>query len=83
MASILDAIRAEIEARRPVYFHCWGGIGRTGTVAGCWLVDRGLSGDEAIERINELRRATPDGYRQSPETEAQRLFIRQWNQQTS
>src|SRR5512147_362504 len=37
MASIQAAIRSELAEGRPVYFHCWGGIGRTGTVAACWL----------------------------------------------
>lgn len=45
--------RAEIEqglakpalaAGQTVYVHCYGGIGRTGTVVGCWLVRHGLSG---------------------------------------
>lgn len=32
---ILDAIDARLEAGKSVYVHCWGGIGRTDTVAGC------------------------------------------------
>ena len=39
MIEILDRVRAELDAGCPVYFHCWGGIGRTGTVACCWLVE--------------------------------------------
>ena len=33
--------------------HCRGGIGRTGMVVGCWLVESGIagSGDEALETI--------------------------------
>ncbi|MFZ5949388.1 MAG: fused DSP-PTPase phosphatase/NAD kinase-like protein [Candidatus Rifleibacteriota bacterium] len=23
-------------AGKPVYVHCWGGLGRTGVVVGCW-----------------------------------------------
>ena len=38
MARILDDVDAALEERRAVYVHCWGGIGRTGTVVGCWLV---------------------------------------------
>ncbi len=34
MKEILDTIMAGIESRKPVYVHCWGGIGRTGTVMG-------------------------------------------------
>ena len=43
MRRILDAIDTALAARRPVYVHCWGGIGRTGTVVGCFLVRHGLS----------------------------------------
>ena len=38
-----------------VYVHCWGGIGRTGTVVGCWLVRHGLDEGDAIARIAALR----------------------------
>jgi protein-tyrosine phosphatase len=80
MRQVLSTIRTEIAAGRPVYVHCWGGIGRTGTVVGCWLVEEGLAGSDAIERIGELRRHTPDRYLQSPETEEQCQFILEWDQ---
>ena len=32
---------AEHRTRGGVYVHCWGGVGRTGTVVGCMLADRG------------------------------------------
>jgi hypothetical protein len=41
MTKILRTIGDELDKGRPVYVHCWGGIGRTGTVAGCWLVEAG------------------------------------------
>ena len=79
MNSVLAHISAEIEQQRPVYVHCWGGIGRTGTVVGCWLVDReGRSPDDAIETIARLREGTPDGHRPAPETREQRRFIEDW-----
>lgn len=78
MAEILSTIRDEIAAGRPVYFHCWGGIGRTGTVSGCWLVAQGHSCDEALERIKSLRARTPDGWMESPQTDRQREFVRSW-----
>ena len=78
MQEVLSTIRDELGAGRPVYFHCWGGIGRTGTVAGCWLVEDGYTCDDALSRIAELRTGTPDSYTRSPETDAQGTFVRNW-----
>jgi protein-tyrosine phosphatase len=72
MHDVLRTIREEIAAGRVVYFHCWGGVGRTGTVAGCWLIEEGYSCDDALKRITALRQ-TP-----SPETEEQAAFVRNW-----
>ena len=68
---------------KTVYIHCRGGVGRTGTVVGCYLVERGYSSDGALDLVQRLfhemspekLRNHPDG---SPETEAQREFVRQW-----
>lgn len=81
MREILDYIEDEIGEDRVVYVHCWGGIGRTGTVVGCWFVRAGIPGDEALARVAALwsgmsdtkRRRHPEG---SPQTEAQRSFVR-------
>lgn len=50
-----------------VYVHCWGGIGRTGTVVGCVLADEGLSYDEIVERLATLRRGSRKEHRRAPE----------------
>jgi hypothetical protein len=79
MAAVLDHVGQEIGAGRAVYLHCWGGIGRTGTVVGCWLVAKeGRTALQALERIAELREGTPDGFKHSPETHEQREFIVRW-----
>ncbi len=72
MVRILDTIDAAIAAGRTVYVHCMGGIGRTGTVVGCYLVRHGLVGDEALAEIARLLHAG------SPETETQRRMVRRW-----
>ena len=71
-----DAILATITASDGAYVHCWGGVGRTGTVVGCLLVDGGLTAEEALVELAELRAGTGKADRPSPETEVQREVIR-------
>jgi protein-tyrosine phosphatase len=78
MNTILAAVDESLAAGRVVYVHCAGGIGRTGTVVGCWLVRHGLSGSEALERIAALRRGTPSESLRSPGTDGQRRFVLEW-----
>tara|TARA_A100001037_G_scaffold298246_1_gene321624 strand:+ start:1244 stop:1756 length:513 start_codon:yes stop_codon:yes gene_type:complete len=62
-----------------VYVHCWGGIGRTGTVIGCFMKEQwGITGEESLELIEILRKNTPDAHWPSPATEAQRNMVLQW-----
>lgn len=78
MSDVLDTIDAALAAGHTLYVHCWGGIGRTGTVVGCYLVRHGRSGDEALAEIARLRRGIPDETRVSPETETQRRMVLTW-----
>lgn len=78
MAAVLDAIDGALAQGRPVYVHCFGGIGRTGTVVGCYFVRQGINAETALAEIARRREGTPDGYRQSPETEDQRRLVLNW-----
>jgi len=78
MTRILDDVDAAIERGGTAYVHCWGGIGRTGTVVGCWLMRHGLDGGDPIRRIAELRRDVSDASVASPQTSAQRAMVRAW-----
>jgi hypothetical protein len=82
MTAILDALDAAIDQDRRVYLHCVGGIGRTGTVVGCYLVRHGMSGKQAMRRLNVLYRTAAQCrfYPHSPETVEQVEFIRDWNE---
>lgn len=57
MHQILDAMDSSIDAGLPVYVHCWGGIGRTATVVGCWLRRRNLASKmDVLTVIDRLRK---------------------------
>jgi hypothetical protein len=80
MRAILDQIDAAIAEHRPLYLHCLGGKGRTGTVVGCWLARHGkATGPEAIAMLNQLRLGQDSqAHIPAPETEVQRQMIRTW-----
>lgn len=62
--------------RGAVYVHCWGGIGRTGTVIGCVLADQGLPYDDVLERLETLRSGSRKAGRPAPEMPLQREVLR-------
>lgn len=78
MHEILARIHASLAQGRPVYLHCWGGTGRTGTVVACWLVDRGLTEGDPTRMLQTLRSKTRKRARQSPDTHEQAEFARHW-----
>ena len=60
--TILSHINQLLCQKEVIYVHCWGGIGRTGTVIGSYMVsEMDITGQEALEKIAALRRGTPDG----------------------
>jgi hypothetical protein len=81
MVEMLDIIDGAIGSDRPVYVHCLGGIGRTGTVVGCWLARHGAAkGQAVIELIRKLRRNEGQAHIDSPETARQRRFVCEWKE---
>ncbi len=74
MVQILDTIDAAIADGQTVYVHCWGGVGRTGTVIGCWLVRHGMTGEAALDEVVRLR----DGRQDAPQTGQQADMVRRW-----
>jgi hypothetical protein len=82
MAAILDAIENALKDGDAVYVHCLGGVGRTGTVIGCYLTRSGISGEEALRKLASMWRTVGKSKRKplSPETPEQREFVRNWSE---
>lgn len=77
----LDAIDRHIAGGRVVYVHCWGGVGRTGLIVGCWLARHGHDGADALTRLRELwRSCLKSRDRKSPETPEQEQYVRDWKE---
>jgi len=81
MRAILRTVRLARHRGKVVYLHCWGGRGRTGTVAGCALRELfGLDGDEALTLLKDRWQAcAKSAHSESPETDEQRGFVRSFN----
>lgn len=80
MRDILEVIESALRSGRRVYVHCHAGIGRTGTVIGCLLVEHGLTGAEALEELNRAWQQSPraESWPSVPETDSQIEYVRGW-----
>jgi ADP-ribosyl-[dinitrogen reductase] hydrolase len=81
MRRIQDEIASALAAGHKVYVHCRAGIGRTGLVTGCFLVEQGREGEQALSELNLLwtaqcaRAAT---WPTIPQTLEQASYICEW-----
>ncbi|EMD32371.1 hypothetical protein CERSUDRAFT_88015 [Gelatoporia subvermispora B] len=77
---IMDVLRENEREGRICAVHCRGGIGRTGLVVGCWLVESGIARDgaDALRLIAEEWKTVEKCKRfpSSPETGPQFEFVR-------
>lgn len=76
---ILDEIDENIALGKRVYVHCWGGIGRTGMIVGCYLIRHGYANSEdVLDKIKVLRSGLSNDFIESPESQAQKNIVKSW-----
>ena len=82
MRRLLDLIDQALENGHTVYVHCWGGVGRTGTVVGCYLVRHGMTGEEALAWLRHVWRTVKQSgwHPATPETREQQRYVRNWRE---
>lgn len=82
VVAALDCIDEALAAGHNVYLHCRAGVGRTGTVLGCYLVRHGAQNEDALDRLADLWQQSERSQRipQIPETEAQASYVRFWHE---
>lgn len=77
MLEILKTIDNYISQNKKLYIHCMGGIGRTGTVIGCYLISKNITDNgNALKYISQLRTGLKS---ESPETQKQKKMIEEWD----
>ncbi|WP_068473870.1 protein-tyrosine phosphatase family protein [Saccharicrinis aurantiacus] len=76
MREIAEIIDGSLVENKPVYFHCVGGVGRTGTVAGSYLMHSKMANaDNVFDIIDYLKRTSPFNEKKSPGRDTQRNFV--------
>ena len=70
------------EQGNKVYIHCWGGVGRTGTMVACLLATHNNNNPSMDEILDTLRKCAAEmpksAHRKMPESQEQYDFIRQF-----
>jgi len=72
LRELLVRLNQALEAGESCVIHCMGGLGRSGLVAACWGVERGLDPQTAIQAVRAAR-----GPR-AVENKAQEKFVMRW-----
>lgn len=85
MLDIQVCLEYAMRAGQCTYVHCRAGIGRTGTVIGCFLVEQGKSGPEALDELNRLWQQSmrSQSWPHVPETDDQTKYVANWKPQVA
>ena len=80
MTGILNTMDEAIHNGGCVYVHCWGGVGRTGMVVGCYLIRHGIPNEQALAQVDQLYKTRPKNpyFSHSPENREQIEFVLNW-----
>ena len=71
LPGLVGELIGSLELGRNIALHCYGGIGRAGTLAGILLGQLGMTGEEAIKHVRLHRRG-------AIETQEQEALVRAW-----
>jgi ADP-ribosylglycohydrolase/polymorphic toxin system DSP-PTPase phosphatase-like protein len=82
LGEILLTIDRRIREGGAVFLHCWGGVGRTGLVVGCWFQEHGRTPDDALAELSRKWSTVAKSSRKpaSPEASEQVKWVRTWPQ---
>ena len=78
IAKCISFINESIESDNKVYIHCLRGLGRTGMIVGCFLVEEGLTGKQALKKITSLRKNVLNSVLPSPQNKKQSGVVENW-----
>ena len=71
-------INETVASGEKVYIHCLRGLGRTGMIVGCFLVEQGMTGSYALEKIANLRKKLLNSALPSPQNKKQAGVVKNW-----
>ncbi|GIT00631.1 MAG: hypothetical protein CM1200mP26_23430 [Acidimicrobiales bacterium] len=82
MARILDNLDGALTAGGKAYVHCWGGLGRTGTVVGCWLARHGYgTGYDALRLFGQPAERRPRCWSQGVSADSRQMaMVCEWEE---
>jgi hypothetical protein len=83
IVAVLRSIQAAVEEGGRVYVHCSDGVGRTGMIVGCWLVERGFDPEDALDELARRYAAMNKAktHRVTPSTLEQAEWVENWEPQ--